>query len=81
MLNINLTSAYQKLRDLRATLRAENKALTGMELAGTLDKYSERGQAYIDGLRSMISYNHLEYVDDAYLTTDMIHLVSANTQK
>jgi uncharacterized FlgJ-related protein len=68
MLNINITGAYKKLRVLRAKLRQENKAITGLELAGTLDKYSERGQAYIDGLRSMIRYNKLEDVDDAYLS-------------
>jgi len=77
MLNINITGAYKKLRVLRAKLRHENKAITGLELAGTLDKYSERGQAYIDGLRSMIRYNKLEGVDDAYLSdTILIKLLS-----
>lgn len=77
MFNINITGAYKKLRVLRAKLRQENKAITGLELAGTLDKYSERGQAYIDGLRSMIRYNKLEDVDEAYLSdTILIKLVS-----
>ena len=68
MLNINTHRAYQKLGDLRASLRAKNKLLTGIESAGTLDKYSERGQAYIDGLREMIRFNRLEPVDEAYLS-------------
>ena len=72
MLNINITGAYNKLRVLRAKLRQENKAITGLELAGTLDKYSERGQAYIDGLRSMIRYNKLEGVDEAYLSDSVL---------
>ncbi|PKI13089.1 glucosaminidase domain-containing protein [Colwellia sp. 12G3] len=77
MFNINITGAYKKLRVLRAKLRQENKAITGLELAGTLDKYSERGQAYIDGLRSMIRYNKLEDVDEAFLSdTILIKLVS-----
>jgi len=77
MLNINITRAYKKLRVLRAKLRQENKEITGLELAGTLDKYSERGQAYIDGLRSMIRYNKLEDVDEAYLSdTILIKLLS-----
>jgi len=77
MLNINITGAYKKLRVLRAKLRQENKAITGLELAGTLDKYSERGQAYIDGLRSMIRYNKLEDVDEAYLSdTILIKLIA-----
>ena len=68
MFNINTARAYQKLRDLRLKLRQQNKAMTGLELAGTLDKYSERGQAYIDSIRSMIRYNKLQDVDEAYLS-------------
>ena len=67
MFNINTTGAYQKLRDLRAKLRLDKKESTGLVLAGTLDKYSERGQAYIDSIRSMIRYNKLQHVDEAYL--------------
>lgn len=76
MLNLNTNNAYKKLRQLRAKLRAENKPITGMELAGTLDKYSERGQAYIDGIRQMISYNKLDQVDEAYLSDAApLHLI------
>ena len=76
MLNINTHRAYQKLRELRASLRAQNKLLTGIEFAGTLDKYSERGQAYIDGLRKMIRFNKLEPVDEAYLSDNRaLHLI------
>ncbi len=75
MFNINTTTAYAKLRALRAQLRANGDAIAGMELAGTLDKYSERGQAYIDSIREMISYNKLQDVDEAYLSKDkLIHL-------
>lgn len=78
MLNINTTGAYKKLRVLRAKLRQENKDITGLALAGTLDKYSERGQAYIDGLRTMIRYNKLADVDEAYLSdTVLIKLVTS----
>ena len=78
MLNINSNRAYQKLRTLRAQLRAENKALTGYELAGTLDKYSERGQAYINGLRSMISYNKLAQIDQATLAGNQLIQLTIN---
>jgi len=78
-LNLNTHKAYMKLRNLRETLRTNNQAITGLELAGTLDKYSERGQAYIDGLRQMIRYNKLEQVDEAYLsTTAPLHLIPSN---
>ena len=77
LLNLNTNNAYQKLRTLRAQLRADNKPITGLELAGTLDKYSERGQAYIDGLREMIRYNKLEQTDEAYLSDDApLHLIT-----
>ncbi|RLA00887.1 MAG: glucosaminidase [Gammaproteobacteria bacterium] len=77
MFNINTTGAYQKLRTLRAQFRQENKAITGLELAGTLDKYSERGQAYIDSIRGMIRYNKLYDVDEAYLSDNkLIQLVN-----
>lgn len=72
MLNINTHNAYKKLRDLRAKIRTKNKLITGHELAGTLDKYSERGQAYIDGLREMIRFNRLGPVDEAYLSKSHI---------
>jgi len=67
MLNLNTTRAYKKLRTLRQKLRDNNKTITGYKLANTLDKYSERGQAYIDGLHTMMRYNKLLDVDKAYL--------------
>lgn len=72
MLNINTHNAYKKLRDLRSQIRADDKLITGNELAGTLDKYSERGQAYIDGLREMIRYNGLGPADEAYLSNNRV---------
>ena len=78
MLNLNTTQAYEKLRTLRLELRQKNEKVTGWKLAETLDKYSERGQAYIDGLHAMMSYNKLQATDDAYLKDGpKIHLVKA----
>lgn len=75
MLNVNTNGAYKKFRNTRAGLRSSNQSITGMELAGTLDKYSERGEAYIKGLRNMISYNHLQDVDEAYLSDSNLILL------
>jgi len=76
MLNINTTSAYKSLRNLRAKQVATNKPFSGLLLAGTLIKYSERGQAYIDGLRSLIRYNKLSVTDDTFLSdNNLVHLV------
>ena len=74
MLNINSNKAYRKLRNLRATLRAQNKPRTGYQLAGTMDHYSERGQAYIKSLRSLISYNKLTPLDNAKLADSPIYI-------
>ena len=76
MLNINRNNAYQKLRILRAQLREQQLPITGYILAGTMDKYSERGLAYVEGLRSMISYNELALLDNAYLADNqLIHII------
>lgn len=75
MFNINTNVAYNKLRALRATMRGNNSQLSGYELATTLNKYSERGDAYIQGIRQLISYNELEATDSAKLQHDKwIHL-------
>jgi Bax protein len=73
--NTNTNNAYNKLRRLRAQLRAKNETISGFELAGTLNKYSKRGQDYIDGLREMIGYKKLQFIDNSYLADNrLIHL-------
>jgi uncharacterized FlgJ-related protein len=53
---INLMShpAYEDFRQIRARLRAEGKPLDSLVLADGLTSYSERGQAYVDTLKSII---------------------------
>lgn len=58
--NINTHSAYRHLRELRAQLREIDGGLTGSELVAGLEKYSARGQRYIDELRTIIRVNSLE---------------------
>ncbi len=67
MHNLNTHHAYKKLRARRAELRMTGAKVTGWDLASTLTKYSERGQAYVDSLRALIKVNMLQPVDDAYL--------------
>ena len=75
MLNLNTTGAYKELRTRRLQCRQDGEKITGWELAKTLDKYSEKGQEYINGLHQMISYNKLQATDDAYLSNGpAIHL-------
>lgn len=58
--NINTHSAYKQVRKIRAQERAQGKPLSGMKMVAGLKNYSQRGQAYIDELRSVIRFNKLE---------------------
>ena len=66
-LNLNTHSAYGELRDKRAELRAAGEPIRGVLLAETLTKYSERGQAYVDTLKTIMRVNKLDPTDAAYL--------------
>ena len=67
MMNLNTHAAYAGLRALRAELRARGERISGWELAESLDRYSERGQAYVESLHSIMRVNKLDPADDAFL--------------
>ena len=67
MHNLNTHQAYKELRARRAELHKTGAKVTGWELANTLTRYSERGQAYVDSLHSLMKVNRLQPTDDAYL--------------
>ena len=75
MRNLNTHSAYARLRELRAQARADEEIPTGYALAAALDRYSERGQEYVDEIRSMIEFNGLEETDETYLAPGPVYLV------
>ena len=58
--NINSHPAYQQVRQIRAKARKAGKPLSGLEMVAGLEKYSGRGLAYIEELRSVIRYNKFE---------------------
>lgn len=58
--NLNTHPKYEIFRELRQMLRAGDKAIKGLDLAQGLIGYSERGQAYVDEIKSMIMQNDLE---------------------
>ena len=62
--NLNRHNAYQGLRDRRDALRAQGQFPDGATLAGGLEAYSERGQAYVHEIRAMINSNGLPDYDD-----------------
>ena len=63
MNNINTHRAYADLRSRRASLRSEGNDISGLALAPTLIRYSERGQAYVNELQAMIRGNDLQQYD------------------
>ncbi len=69
MRNLNTHRAYETLRKLRKQTRAAGDAINGKQLAGGLLRYSQRGQAYVDELRSMIRSNNLIKVRSTSLRT------------
>jgi len=75
MRNLNTHAAYEQLRDLRAEVRAAGDEPRGYDLAAGLDRYSERGQDYVDELRSMIDYNGLAATDETYLAETPVYLL------
>ncbi|HSM30646.1 MAG TPA: glucosaminidase domain-containing protein [Woeseiaceae bacterium] len=64
---INLSShpAYEDFRKLRAELRSKGHPLESLALADGLIRYSERGQEYVETLKSIIRVNNLDIADDA----------------
>jgi Bax protein len=60
--NLNTNAAYRGLRQLRSKGRT-----SGTALAGTLEKYSERGTKYVTLLRRIIAQNRLAELDKTRL--------------
>ncbi|HEA52853.1 hypothetical protein LCGC14_0884140 [marine sediment metagenome] len=66
--NLNRHTSYQGLRDTRFEDRKASDPLSGLALARGLASYSERGQEYVNDIRSMIRYNNLGYYDTQFRT-------------
>lgn len=65
--NLNSHFAYDRFRDARAAMRAAEETVDGKRLITTLDRYSERGQDYIDTIKSIMRVNRLDVFDRARL--------------
>jgi Bax protein len=66
-MNLNTHRAYNRLREVRASLRTEGAPLDGYLLAENLTNYSERGEAYVVTIKALIELNKLRHLDDARL--------------
>lgn len=65
MKNLNTHRAYAKFRERRAQMRTKGQRPNGLTLISELEKYSERGDAYIRTIRGLIVSNNLLTYDDA----------------
>jgi len=71
MRNLNTHPAYADFRAARARMReAAGGRLDALGLAKTLLLYSERGEAYVSTVRTVIQANRLYELDDAVLDED-----------
>jgi len=65
MHTLNSHPAYRELRQLRHQLRASGQMIDGHKLAAGLERYSAKGQAYVDLIRSLIRQNQWAQLDTA----------------
>lgn len=74
--NLNTHRAYNSFRRMRANMLNATGHLDGHALAGTLTKYSGRGQAYVESLRNIIRANELAALDRASFTDQLTATVA-----
>jgi Bax protein len=65
--NLNTHAAYKKLRRLRSGLRLKGAPVEGLLLVDNIESYSQRGQKYVESIRTLIETNNLHRLDDARL--------------
>lgn len=63
MHTLNSHPAYQELRIIRQQLRDADQVIEGQKLAAGLEKYSAKGQAYIDLIQDLIQQNEWVRLD------------------
>ena len=68
--NLNSHRAYEEFRRQRNALRRSGEILNGGRLAGTLHNYSQRGQDYVETIRTIMRQNRLADFDRAHLVPD-----------
>ena len=68
-LNINTHPSYQFFRELRQTMKLQQRELDSLVLAFGLNRYSQRGRNYVDELQTIIVQNDLTARDGDYAAT------------
>lgn len=67
MKNLNTHRAYREFRASRTMMRRFGAPMDGRVLATRLNRYSERGAAYVTAIHGLIEANELSRLDDARL--------------
>jgi Bax protein len=65
--NLNVHPNYQQFRRSRAEMRSAGTPVDGVLLAPYLKTVTERGNEYVDSIRTIIEANELRQLDDARL--------------
>ena len=65
--NINIGHAYLDLRRMRARMRAAGEPLDPFRLSNGLLRYSQRGEEYVNDIRTMMSVNGLDQLGQLQL--------------
>jgi Bax protein len=78
--NLNTHWAYTSFREQRAEMLNTTGDTDGWTLAQSLTRYSERGEAYVESLHTIMRVNRLRSLDDAELATpeDMKQMASTS---
>ena len=67
LMNLNSHFAYKDFRKMRAAMRETGQALDSERLAESLVQYSERREAYVDTIQTIIRSNGFKIFDSAWL--------------
>ncbi|MEX1036196.1 MAG: glucosaminidase domain-containing protein [Sneathiella sp.] len=71
--NLNVHPAYEEFRAARARSHAgPDQDADGLRLIETLHVYSEKGQEYVENLRTLIETNRFQDFEDATLTPEQL---------
>ncbi len=65
--NLNSHFAYDGFREARADMREDGGVIEGYRLVETLERYSERGEAYLETIKLIMRANKLQLLDRAWL--------------
>ena len=65
--NLNTHKAYRMFREKRASLRTDNKKISGLDLVSYLESYAATGKEYVKILKTIINQNELTDFDNSEL--------------